>query len=150
MYNKNILWRAGLTPEFEDGVKTFIEWAKGQRGYMDGDKISCPCRKCKNKASYHLSMRGFMSEYYNWTSHGEKCVQDYFEAATVPPVSEERTPAGHAEGILGLPIVCKNGCMLYWRDDINLEYCKFCGDARYKPSGGRDSHRKKSPYDVLR
>ncbi|KAL0349404.1 UNVERIFIED_CONTAM: hypothetical protein Sangu_1168200 [Sesamum angustifolium] len=43
-------------------------------------------------------MQGFMSEYYNWTSHGEECVQDYFEAATVPPVSEERTPAGHAEG----------------------------------------------------
>ncbi|KAL0431202.1 UNVERIFIED_CONTAM: hypothetical protein Sradi_0746200 [Sesamum radiatum] len=25
---------------------------------------------------------------------------------------------------------CKNDCMLYWKDDIDLEYCKFCGDAR--------------------
>ncbi|KAK4406343.1 hypothetical protein Sango_0640800 [Sesamum angolense] len=99
MHNKILLGRAGLTPEFENGVKTFTEWAKGQRGYMDGDKIKCPCRKCKNKVSYHLCMRGFMLEYYNWTSHGEECVQDYFEAATIPPVSEERTPAGHVEGV---------------------------------------------------
>ncbi|KAK4390184.1 hypothetical protein Sango_2081700 [Sesamum angolense] len=40
MYNKNLPGRAGLTPEFEDGVKTFIKWAKGQRRLMDGDKIS--------------------------------------------------------------------------------------------------------------
>ncbi|KAL0285164.1 UNVERIFIED_CONTAM: hypothetical protein Sangu_2791900 [Sesamum angustifolium] len=35
---------------------------------------------------------------------------------------------------LGLPVekihACKNGCMLYWKDDIELEYCKFCGDPR--------------------
>ncbi|KAL0301479.1 UNVERIFIED_CONTAM: hypothetical protein Sradi_6424700 [Sesamum radiatum] len=37
---------------------------------------------------------------------------------------------------LSLPVekidTCKNGCMLYWKDDINLDYYKFCGDARYK------------------
>ncbi|KAL0419068.1 UNVERIFIED_CONTAM: hypothetical protein Sradi_1320300 [Sesamum radiatum] len=21
---------------------------------------------------------------------------------------------------------CNNGCMLYWKDDIDLDYCKFC------------------------
>ncbi|KAL0310133.1 UNVERIFIED_CONTAM: hypothetical protein Scaly_2956500 [Sesamum calycinum] len=55
---------------------------------------------------------------------------------------------------LGLPVekihACKNGCMLYWKDDIDLEYCKFCGDGRYKPARGRDPHRKRSPYAVLR
>ncbi|KAL0350139.1 UNVERIFIED_CONTAM: hypothetical protein Sradi_4163100 [Sesamum radiatum] len=187
-------------------------------------------------------MRGFMAEYYNWTSHGEDVVQDYFEAPRVPQVSEEPTPAGHVEagpsyfassheGILdddmkscpvdvgtssyvhssdgpydydesgladcfsnivhaadqplweeypnrlieyfppitlsrdyystkklvknlGLPVeklhACKNGCMLYWKDDVDLEYCKFCGDGRYKPTRGRDPHRKKSQYVVLR
>ncbi|KAL0416607.1 UNVERIFIED_CONTAM: hypothetical protein Slati_3492600 [Sesamum latifolium] len=39
---------------------------------------------------------------------------------------------------------------MYWKDDVDLEYCKFCGDARYKPTRGQDPHRKKSPYDVLR
>ncbi|KAL0448505.1 UNVERIFIED_CONTAM: hypothetical protein Slati_1406900 [Sesamum latifolium] len=39
---------------------------------------------------------------------------------------------------LGLPVekigACKNGCMYYWKDDVDLEYCKFCEDARYKPT----------------
>ncbi|KAL0296174.1 UNVERIFIED_CONTAM: hypothetical protein Sradi_6669500 [Sesamum radiatum] len=55
---------------------------------------------------------------------------------------------------LGLPVekihTCKNGCMLYWKDDIDLEYCKFCGDGRYKPARGRDPHKKKSLYAVLK
>ncbi|KAK4397515.1 hypothetical protein Sango_1588100 [Sesamum angolense] len=25
---------------------------------------------------------------------------------------------------------CTNGCMLYWKDDVDLEYCKFCRDGR--------------------
>ncbi|KAK4394510.1 hypothetical protein Sango_1605300 [Sesamum angolense] len=55
---------------------------------------------------------------------------------------------------LGLPVekihAYKNGCMLYWNDDVDLEYCNFCGDARYKPARGRDLHRKKSSYAILR
>ncbi|KAL0440756.1 UNVERIFIED_CONTAM: hypothetical protein Sradi_0014500 [Sesamum radiatum] len=39
---------------------------------------------------------------------------------------------------LGLPVKkidsVKNGCILYRKDDVDLEYCKFCGDARYKPT----------------
>ncbi|KAL0298800.1 UNVERIFIED_CONTAM: hypothetical protein Sradi_6539800 [Sesamum radiatum] len=38
-----------------------------------------------------------MSKYYNWTSHGEDIVQDYFEAPSVPQVSEEPISAGHIE-----------------------------------------------------
>ncbi|KAL0440265.1 UNVERIFIED_CONTAM: hypothetical protein Slati_2509500 [Sesamum latifolium] len=193
-------------------------------------------------------MRGFTTEYYNWTSHGEESVLEYFEAVIVPPVSAEPTPVAHVEannhphwsdeqymdwaqrmvfyvarpsyfssshdgvpddvhagdqpfwngctqpctqsqlGIiaelvdikadghiseriydrisqwgnrilppdhilpgdyystkklikdLGLPVekigTYKNGCMLYWKDDVDLEYCKFCGDDRYKPIRG--------------
>ncbi|KAL0298752.1 UNVERIFIED_CONTAM: hypothetical protein Sradi_6535000 [Sesamum radiatum] len=55
---------------------------------------------------------------------------------------------------LGLPIekidACNNGCMLYWKDDVDLEYYKSCGDGRYKPSQWQDPHQKKSPYVVLR
>ncbi|KAL0292519.1 UNVERIFIED_CONTAM: hypothetical protein Sangu_2529700 [Sesamum angustifolium] len=55
---------------------------------------------------------------------------------------------------LGLPVekihVCKNGCMLYWKDDVDLEHCKFYGDGRYNPAQGRDSHQKKYPYVVFR
>ncbi|KAL0444178.1 UNVERIFIED_CONTAM: hypothetical protein Slati_2140500 [Sesamum latifolium] len=55
---------------------------------------------------------------------------------------------------LGLPMekidACKNGCMLYWKDDIDLDYCKFCGEARYKPTRERNPNRTKIPYAVLR
>ncbi|KAL0315395.1 UNVERIFIED_CONTAM: hypothetical protein Sradi_5417700 [Sesamum radiatum] len=55
---------------------------------------------------------------------------------------------------LGLPIekihACKNGCMLYWKDGIDMEYCKFCGDPTYKPTRDRNPLRKKSLYAILR
>ncbi|KAL0355354.1 UNVERIFIED_CONTAM: hypothetical protein Sradi_3982300 [Sesamum radiatum] len=54
---------------------------------------------------------------------------------------------------LGLPIekidACKNGCM-YWKDDIDMDYCKFCGESRYKPTRERNPNRKQTPYAVLR
>ncbi|KAL0456085.1 UNVERIFIED_CONTAM: hypothetical protein Slati_0947700 [Sesamum latifolium] len=38
---------------------------------------------------------------------------------------------------LGLPVekiaACKNGCMLYWKDDVDLEYCKFVGTLGTSP-----------------
>ncbi|KAL0451815.1 UNVERIFIED_CONTAM: hypothetical protein Slati_1159600 [Sesamum latifolium] len=55
---------------------------------------------------------------------------------------------------LGLPVekidACKNGCMLYWKDDIDLDYCKVCGEARYKTTKERNPNRTKTPYAVLR
>ncbi|KAL0455985.1 UNVERIFIED_CONTAM: hypothetical protein Slati_0937700 [Sesamum latifolium] len=45
---------------------------------------------------------------------------------------------------------CKNGCMLYWKDDIDLDYCKFCGEARYKPTRERNPNRKNTPYAIFR
>ncbi|KAL0361019.1 UNVERIFIED_CONTAM: hypothetical protein Sradi_3786400 [Sesamum radiatum] len=40
--------------------------------------------------------------------------------------------------------------MLYWKDDIDMEYCKFFGDPRYKATRDRNPGSKKSPYAVLR
>ncbi|KAL0342502.1 UNVERIFIED_CONTAM: hypothetical protein Scaly_1912800 [Sesamum calycinum] len=79
MYNKNLSRRAGLTLEFKDGLKTFIEWAMGKRRHMDGDKIRCSCRKCKNTK-------------FGTPDEGN------FEAPSIPQVPEEPTPAGHVEG----------------------------------------------------
>ncbi|KAL0444019.1 UNVERIFIED_CONTAM: hypothetical protein Slati_2124600 [Sesamum latifolium] len=54
---------------------------------------------------------------------------------------------------LGLPIekidTCKNDCMLHFKDDLDLEYCKFCRDARYMPTQEQDPRCKKSPYVVF-
>ncbi|KAL0315136.1 UNVERIFIED_CONTAM: hypothetical protein Scaly_2885400 [Sesamum calycinum] len=45
---------------------------------------------------------------------------------------------------LDLPVekihVCRNGCMLYWKDDIDMEYCKFCGDPRFYASPATAEH----------
>ncbi|KAL0443816.1 UNVERIFIED_CONTAM: hypothetical protein Slati_2104300 [Sesamum latifolium] len=38
----------------------------------------------------------------------------------------------------------------YDQDNIDMEYCKVCGDPRYKATRDRNPHRKKSPYAVLR
>ncbi|KAL0453018.1 UNVERIFIED_CONTAM: hypothetical protein Slati_1279900 [Sesamum latifolium] len=55
---------------------------------------------------------------------------------------------------LGLPFekidACNNDCMLYWKDDIDLDYLKFYGEARYKPSRERSPNRKKTLYAILR
>ncbi|KAL0311626.1 UNVERIFIED_CONTAM: hypothetical protein Scaly_2923800 [Sesamum calycinum] len=104
MYEKNLPNRAGLTPEFEDGVTAFIEWAKSQHAYMYSEKIRCPCRQCKNEVlkipdevNFDLFMKDFMLEYYNWTSHGEERVQEYFEAITASPLQDEQTPHAPSE-----------------------------------------------------
>ncbi|KAL0291279.1 UNVERIFIED_CONTAM: hypothetical protein Scaly_2644500 [Sesamum calycinum] len=54
---------------------------------------------------------------------------------------------------LGLPVekidTCKNGCMLYWKDDIDLDYYKFYGDARYKLTRELNHNRKKTRIPFL-
>ncbi|KAL0307845.1 UNVERIFIED_CONTAM: hypothetical protein Scaly_2967900 [Sesamum calycinum] len=157
MYNKNLPGKAGLTPEFEDGVKTFIEWAKGQHKYMDGDKIS--------RASYFafshegVSDDGTRSYLVNADGHIFEQIHDRISQWANKILPFNHTLLGDYYRTkklvkdLGLPVekihACKNSCMLYWNNDVNLEYCKFCGEARYKPVRGRDLHRKKSPYAIL-
>ncbi|KAL0411213.1 UNVERIFIED_CONTAM: hypothetical protein Slati_3711000 [Sesamum latifolium] len=52
---------------------------------------------------------------------------------------------------LGLPVekinACKDDCMLYWKDDIDMDYYKFCGKVRYNPTRG-DFNHKKTLYDI--
>ncbi|KAL0311546.1 UNVERIFIED_CONTAM: hypothetical protein Sangu_2449300 [Sesamum angustifolium] len=150
-----------------------------------------------------------MPKYYNWTSVSEDIVQDYFEAPSIPQLSEKPTPAGHVEGVpddtrfcprdvspssycydggpydynesglayrfsniahdghiseriydrisqLANRILPSNHTLLgdYYSttklDDVDFEYYKFCGDARYKSSCGRDPHWKKSRYSILK
>ena len=51
---------------------------------------------------------------------------------------------------LGLPVermdMCPNGCMLYWKHDVNEEYCKFCGHARFENTSDGS---KGSPQKVM-
>ncbi|KAL0416810.1 UNVERIFIED_CONTAM: hypothetical protein Slati_3512900 [Sesamum latifolium] len=44
----------------------------------------------------------------------------------------------------------KTDCMLYWKDDIDLDYFKFCREVRYKPTRERNPTRKNTLYAILR
>ncbi|KAK4386257.1 hypothetical protein Sango_2496300 [Sesamum angolense] len=111
-------------------------------------------------------MRRFMLEYYNWTSHGENIVQDYFEAPMSLKYRRSQPQLAMLRVIIHSAVMnniwierrgwflMQSGrviLLLLTKDDVDLEYCKFWGDTRYnKPSRGRDPHRKKSSYVVLR
>ncbi|KAL0355731.1 UNVERIFIED_CONTAM: hypothetical protein Sradi_4020000 [Sesamum radiatum] len=119
MYEKNLPNRATLILEFQDGVTAFIEWAKSQHAYMDDEKIRCPCRKFKNEVfkildevNFDLYMKDFMSEYCNWTSHGEERLQEYFDAVTAPHLHDEQTPPPSAE----------EGTSTHWCDAAEMNW----------------------------
>ncbi|KAL0303559.1 UNVERIFIED_CONTAM: hypothetical protein Sradi_6224000 [Sesamum radiatum] len=73
-----------------------------------------------------------------------------FDVVTAPLVPEKQTRVAHEEELFMGIDVCKNSCMLYWKDDVDLEYRKLCEDGMYKATRERDLGRKKSPYVVLR
>lgn len=68
-----------ISHEFQEGLESFIEFARGHPAFMDRDKIRCPCKKCKNKAfmdedtvRLHLASKGFELNYHVWVFQGER------------------------------------------------------------------------------
>lgn len=64
--------------EFANMLETFIEFASSHPEFLDGEKMKCPCAKCKNRpyrdpfeVRMHICQRGFVPNYYVWTYHGE-------------------------------------------------------------------------------
>ncbi|KAL2227815.1 UNVERIFIED_CONTAM: hypothetical protein Sindi_2140200 [Sesamum indicum] len=45
---------------------------------------------------------------------------------------------------------CKNDCMLYWKDYIDVNHYKFCEEVRYKQTRERNPNRMKTPYAIFR
>jgi len=45
------------------------------------------------------------------------------------------------DALLGLPYhtidVCKNNCMLFWKEDKKEDQCRICGAQRWKPKDNR-------------
>ncbi|KAL0458233.1 UNVERIFIED_CONTAM: hypothetical protein Slati_0450500 [Sesamum latifolium] len=96
------------------------------------------------KANSYISQRIY-NRISQWTEHILPCDHtlplDYYNTKKLI-------------NYLGLPMekidACRNDCMLYWKDDIDLDYDKFCGEARYQPTRERNPNRKKIPYAILR
>ncbi|GJX62488.1 hypothetical protein Tco_0295388 [Tanacetum coccineum] len=80
MYNSRFLeGRKEYNPAFINQVESFVEFACQQPTTdKDNDLIRCPCSSCKNRAykstddiKVHVVTKGFVKNYYQWTSHGE-------------------------------------------------------------------------------
>jgi hypothetical protein len=69
-----------ITAEFNIGVHQFIKFAlEKDKDNIGRGKIRCPCKKCMclrfispETVKTHLCRKGFMSDYYHWTNHGEE------------------------------------------------------------------------------
>ncbi|CAA0831001.1 Unknown protein [Striga hermonthica] len=64
-------------PEYEDGVKNFLDFAYYSK--QGSDKIRCPCKKCNNvclrsrdNVEADLLEYGILQSYITWMLHGEE------------------------------------------------------------------------------
>ena len=78
MYNRLLPGRKGYTKEFLKDVEDFVLFACQQPNFQSEEKFRCPCCKCKNQrylttdeVKLHLYKKGFVPNYWYWTSHGE-------------------------------------------------------------------------------
>jgi hypothetical protein len=85
--NNRVDSHKNITEEFGIGVDEFIKFAlKKDADNIGRGDIRCPCKKCKCLkflrpllVRTHLCKKGFMSDYYYWTNHGE-------DIPPIPPV----------------------------------------------------------------
>lgn len=262
----------GISDQYLRGVDEFIDFAKSKPDFLSGDRIRCPCVRCKNclyqvtdDIRFHLYSRGFMDNYRVWVAQGETLVtnapvigdlpsgidcesaggsdslgrdeteqpyrdmiydalgqenmdtDDESEFGEEPNAKAKQfysmlddadTPLwdgctkqtkisfvsqmlsiktdynlsetcynrlmstiksslpdsncapkdlyGAKKLLKGLGLgyekidACVNNCMLFYKEDSNLESCNICHHPRYKPVVGGDGSKKGSPYKVLR
>ncbi|KAL9674721.1 hypothetical protein QQ045_002920 [Rhodiola kirilowii] len=79
MYNQRNPGESWNNEVFMYGVGHFLGVVTGNGQICDGNKLQCPCSKCKNKyfreiglCETHLFTYEFVKDYYNWTNHGEE------------------------------------------------------------------------------
>ena len=116
---------------FLKGVQGFITAAMEHPCCVKKGFIKCPCSSetCRNKkylspttVSEHLRRNGFMHEYYVWTSHGEEGPSEAYLQW------REKKGLGPLHDFIEC---CRNMCMTYDGDDVDLMECKYCGLKRY-------------------
>ena len=79
MYNRLLPGRKGITDQFLRGVEEFITFACQHPIFLSEGKLRCPCLRHKNQkyltpdeVRVDLYRKGFTSNYWYWTSHGEE------------------------------------------------------------------------------
>uniref|UniRef100_A0A7C9DL29 Transposase-associated domain-containing protein n=1 Tax=Opuntia streptacantha TaxID=393608 RepID=A0A7C9DL29_OPUST len=264
MYRRIDTETGELRDEFINGVEAFDKFARSQQEFMVNNVYRCPCTKCKNTkyltpdvVKLHLYRKGFVQNYWVWTSHGEvepshygegtssnigvhfnmedpnfddddgsgythhhmeTMVNDVFGWDNDTPVSGRNVQAEnfynmlesaqqplfegcstHSELSAAMRLLsiksehnisnrcfndvvhlmqettptpnripsnfnavkkkvkelgldyksihcCPNGCMIYWKEDVALVSCKFCGSDRFKSDSGG---RQRSPLSKM-
>ncbi|XP_063941385.1 uncharacterized protein LOC135149574 [Daucus carota subsp. sativus] len=70
--------KISLTPEYRNGVETFLKFAS-ENGMGEDGTMKCPCKRCRNlnwlsidDVRFHLLAKGMLEGYTVWTSHGEE------------------------------------------------------------------------------
>ena len=84
----------------------------------------------------------------------EKCLNHFIDMLLnvaaiencIPKTYYEAKKVGSTLGLKAVKIdCCKDGCMLYYKDDIKLNECKFCDFHRYLPPKGQNKTYKRVP-----
>ncbi|XP_075507349.1 uncharacterized protein LOC142544170 [Primulina tabacum] len=113
-------------------------------GNLNGhSQLSVVARLLNMKAKHHISERCYddLCQLISELLSTENCMTNSF-------YDTKKLIKG-----LGLPVekidCCRNNCMIYWRDDFDLQQCRFCGHPRYKPSLRRTVKKKKVPWNRM-
>lgn len=84
MYQRKNRDGRGMNPDFIAGVYRFLDFATANCNPADHGEIRCPCSSCKNRKFQqkdiiisHLYRKGFVSDYTNWSCHGEPTILLY-------------------------------------------------------------------------
>ena len=108
---------------------------------------------CNNHTELSLALRmmSIKSDYNMSQSCFDEVAQLMKEAC--PPTNFVPSNFSEAKKLvkkLGLSVMkidsCRNGCMLYFKDDESLEKCKFCDAPRWQASKSSKWTRKKVPF----
>lgn len=102
-----------VSETFCEGLKKFIDFAKSQPLFLENKKLFCPCIKCENGGKLlsedlvlkHLYNKGFMLNYWVWTSHEEDydmlnsdCEEEVSDESHTEPVNPYMTMISDALG----------------------------------------------------
>ncbi|XP_060210890.1 uncharacterized protein LOC132637885 [Lycium barbarum] len=116
-------------PPNEEAKRFYAKLNQASQPLKDGSphsQLSVAVRLLSIKADNNVSegaMDSFIDLIHELLDSTLEILDNYYKAKTL--VSK-----------LGLSSVridyCENGCMLYYKDDVGLESCKFCGSNRFK------------------
>ena len=92
-------------------------------------RLSLASRMTTIKSDHNLSassMDDWTALFKEYLPQGNHAADSYYEVQKL--VSNLGLPARTID-------VCIDNCMLFWKDDDNLQECRFCHKPRYKPQG---------------